>query len=299
VLLVLLFAAVAIGVLVVAQILTAPARQRRLSLDRVQAYGGAVGVRARARTVQSGPLSGRLGRALARTSVRFTPGRSTDAVAARLVAAGFADRVSPTGFLAAKIVFGVGGVVLGAALGALGNAAGAFFLALTFGVFGFIGPEMVVGRRAKARLERIQADMPNALDILAIGVEGGASFDGAMALLIEHLEGPLADELAFTFNELRIGESRAEALRKLADRADVPEMTSFTSAVIQGERLGISLSRVLRSLAGETRRRRQGDAEERANKMAVRMVFPIALFIMPALFIVMIGPALISLLHTI
>jgi tight adherence protein C len=289
--LVLLFVAVAAAVWMIAEAATAARRQRRVTLSRVREYGGTANAVVGAPAVSHGLLGGRVGRSIARLGIVLTPGRSYQAVTSRLFAAGIGLRVPATSFVARKVILGLAGVAFGAFLGSLKSAAAAFLLA-------FIYPEMAVGRRGRARLARIQRDMPNALDVLAIAVEAGAGFDAAVTLMTSHLEGPLADEFRFMLNELRIGETRTEALRKLAERADVPEMRAFTSAIIQGERLGTPLSRILRSLAADTRRRRQFDAEEHANKMAVKMIFPLVFFIMPAMFIVILGPAVINLVDT-
>jgi tight adherence protein C len=282
----------------IAEAATAARRQRRVTLSRVREYGGTANAVVGAPAVSHGLLGGRVGRSIARLGIVLTPGRSYQAVTSRLFAAGIGLRVPATSFVARKVILGLAGVAFGAFLGSLKSAAAAFLLALLFGTLAFIYPEMAVGRRGRARLARIQRDMPNALDVLAIAVEAGAGFDAAVTLMTSHLEGPLADEFRFMLNELRIGETRTEALRKLAERADVPEMRAFTSAIIQGERLGTPLSRILRSLAADTRRRRQFDAEEHANKMAVKMIFPLVFFIMPAMFIVILGPAVINLVDT-
>jgi tight adherence protein C len=105
------------------------------------------------------------------------------------------------------------------------------------------------------------------------------------------MEGPLADEFSLTLGEMRIGESRADALKRMADRVDAPELSSFTRAIIQADQLGTSLGRILRVQAADSRLRRQAAAEEKAMKAPIKMLFPTVLFIFPAIFVVILGPA--------
>ena len=149
--------------------------------------------------------------------------------------------------------------------------------------------------KAKGRREKIRADLPDALDLLAVSVEAGLGFDGAIAKLTEHMEGPLAEEFGLTLGEMRIGESRADALKRMSERVDAPELSSFTRAIIQADQLGTSLGRILRVQAADTRLRRQAAAEERAMKAPIKMLFPTVLFIFPAMFLIILGPAFLNL----
>ena len=137
--------------------------------------------------------------------------------------------------------------------------------------------------------------MPDALDLLAVSVEAGLGFDGAVVKLTEHMTGPLAEEFSLTLGEMRIGESRHDALKKLATRAASPEVSSFSRAIIQADQLGISLGRILRVQAVDSRSKRQDAAEERAMKSPIKMLFPTVIFIFPAMFIVILGPAFLNL----
>ena len=152
-----------------------------------------------------------------------------------------------------------------------------------------------VSLKAKGRREKIRADLPDALDLLAVSVEAGLGFDGAIAKLTEHMEGPLAEEFGLTLGEMRIGESRADALKRMSERVDAPELSSFTRAIIQADQLGTSLGRILRVQAADTRLRRQAAAEERAMKAPIKMLFPTVLFIFPAMFLIILGPAFLNL----
>jgi tight adherence protein C len=179
--------------------------------------------------------------------------------------------------------------------GAVAGAGGVFLLAIAAGGVGFIAPDFVVSSKARARKETIRAELPDALDLMAVSVEAGMGFDGAISKLTEHMHGPLADEFGLTLGEIRIGESRQDALKKLADRTDTPELSSFVRSIIQADQLGISLGRILRVQATDSRLKRQAAAEEKAMKAPIKMLFPTVAFIFPAMFIVILGPAAMNL----
>src|SRR5919109_1880369 len=159
----------------------------------------------------------------------------------------------------------------------------------------FLVPDVVVSLKARSRRDRIRSELPDALDLLAVSVEAGMGFDGALAKLTEHMEGPLVDEFALALGEMRIGESRPNALQKMATRVGAGEVASFVRAIIQADQLGISLGRILKVQAADQRNKRQAAAEEKAMKAPIKMLFPTALFIFPAMFIVILGPALLNL----
>ena len=189
---------------------------------------------------------------------------------------------------ASTLVFGaLIGLPSGAMMGLLLTVGGAFV--------GFVLPDFVLSAKARARREAVRAQLPDALDLLAVSVEAGLGFDGAISKLAEHMDGPLTEEFNLALGEMRIGEGRQEALKKMAERVDTPEITSFTRAIIQADQLGISLGRILRVQAADTRLKRQAAAEEKAMKAPIKMLFPLVLFIFPAMFIVILGPALLNL----
>jgi tight adherence protein C len=279
----------------IGEAVTAPAREREGSVKRAANYGkirAALGEREqpfRERVV--GPARDRL----ARLVLRIHPKTSVDGVRSRLLAAGLRN-VSPTGFLAGKAAVGIGGLLLGMLLGGASvGGAGVLLFGLAFGGIGFLAPDFVVGSRARKRRDQIRSQLPDALDLLAVSVEAGLGFDGAISKLIDHMDGALSEEFGLTLNEIRIGESRQDALKKLAARADTPEISGFTRAIIQADQLGISLGRILRVQATDTRQRRQAAAEEKAMKAPIKMLFPTVLFIFPAMFLVILGPAFLNL----
>jgi tight adherence protein C len=160
-----------------------------------------------------------------------------------------------------------------------------------------MAPGLVISMKGRRRREDIRAQLPDALDLLAVSVEAGLGFDGAVDKLTEHMDGALAEEFALTLGEMRIGETRQDALKKMAERAATPEVASFTRAIIQADQLGISLGRLLRVQASDSRDKRQAAAEEKAMKSPIKMLFPTVLFIFPAMFIVILGPAFLNLME--
>jgi tight adherence protein C len=275
---------------------TASARERQVSVKRAATYGkfrSVLGERDRPfrdRVIE--PAKGKL----AGVVFKIHPKTTTDSVRVKLLAAGMGRTISPTGFLAAKSAFGLGGLVLGAMFGgALSGGVGLFVFALALGGIGFIAPDFVISSRARKRRDSIKAQLPDALDLLAVSVEAGLGFDGAISKLTDHMDGALTEEFGLTLNEIRIGESRQDALKKLSERCDTPEVSGFCRAIIQADQLGISLGRILRVQATDSRLRRQAAAEEKAMKAPIKMLFPTVMFIFPAMFLVILGPAFLNL----
>jgi tight adherence protein C len=276
---------------------TYPARLKYRSIRRASDYGriripAKDGERLRFSERVLSPAAGRL----ASIPLKLNPRTNVDLISARLVAAGLAPRVSVKAFLAAKGATTIAGALLGLAFGALASIVGAVFLVPMLAVAGFLGPDVFLTARLRSRREAIRAELPDALDLLAVSVEAGLGFDGAVTKLTEHMEGPLVQEFSLTLNQIRIGESRPVALKKMAERVSAPELSSFVRAVIQADQLGISLGRILRVQAADARNRRQAAAEEKAMKAPIKMLFPTVLFIFPAMFLVILGPALLNIL---
>ena len=160
----------------------------------------------------------------------------------------------------------------------------------------FLLPDFVLGRMVRTRRANMLVQLPEVLDLLTVSVEAGLGFDGALARITERSKGPLLEELSIVLHEMRIGESRIQALKNFAERLDMPETTSFARSIIQAEQLGMSLGRILRVQAPDSRKKRQMWAEEKAMKAPIKMLFPTVIFIFPAMFIVILGPAMLQLL---
>jgi tight adherence protein C len=275
---------------------TAPARERRTSVRRAATYGNVRAVLGQRQLPFSDRVIRPIGERLAGWTLKLHPKTTVDGVSTRLLAAGLGRKISPTTFLAFKSALALGGLVLGALFGgAAAGPGGVLFAAIALAGVGFIAPDFVVSSKARSRKDRIRAELPDALDLMAVSVEAGLGFDGAISKLTEHMHGPLADEFALTLSEIRIGETRQTALKKLADRTGTPELSSFVRSIIQADQLGISLGRILRVQATDSRLKRQAAAEEKAMKAPIKMLFPTVLFIFPAMFLVILGPAFLNL----
>ena len=295
----LFFAILCVGaaIFVLGEVATYPERLKARSVRRATDYGH---VRVpnsehellRFRERVLAPAASRL----AAIPLKLSPRTNVEAITAKLVAAGLASRLDASGFLALKggatIAAGLAGFVLGAS----GSATNTLLLTPAFAAVGFIAPDWILNMKMRSRREEIRSELPDALDLLAVSVEAGLGFDGAVTKLTEHMSGPLIDEFALTLNEIRVGESRQVALKKMAGRVDATELSNFVRAVVQAEQLGISLGRILRVQAADTRLRRQAAAEEKAMKAPIKMLFPTVIFIFPSMFIVFLGPAMLTIL---
>ena len=292
-LLMLAIATIGFAAYYIAELATAPMRTRRNLVHRAANYGrekiaGKEMPKFRERVFL--PLTTQV----ARVMLKVNPKASADGVAKKLMAAGMRN-TSPNGFIASQGIFALVAAFAGLLLfGAVKPSAAPVF-ALLLGVLGFMGPGFVLGMRVRARQAAVASELPDALDLLSVSVEAGLGFDGAVQKLTEHMDGPLIEEFELALGEMRIGEGRQEALKKMADRSASAEMASFVRAIIQADQLGISLGRILRIQAADTRLKRQLLAEEKAMKAPIKMLFPTVGFIFPSMFIVILGPAFLNL----
>jgi tight adherence protein C len=177
----------------------------------------------------------------------------------------------------------------------LGTAVSILGLVITLPL-GWLAPVSIVRRRGRQRLDQIDYDLPELIDLLVVTVEAGVGFSGSLQVASERLTGPLGDELRLTVQEQRMGLSSMEALENWLKRTPTPAVQSFVRAMVQGERLGVSVGQILRSLALEMRKRRRATAEERAHKAPIKMLFPLVFMIFPAMFVVLLGPAVFSII---
>ena len=181
---------------------------------------------------------------------------------------------------------------------AAGTAAGLTIIAtLFFAAAGWVAPGFIVQRRAENRLHRIDRGMPELIDLLVVTVEAGLSLSAAMQIAGERMKGPLGDELRIVLQEQRMGLTPVQALENMVGRCPTPAVESFARAMVQGQLLGVSIGQILRSLAIEMRKRRRAHAEQQAQKAPIKMLFPLVFMIFPALFVVILGPAIVSILH--
>lgn len=224
---------------------------------------------------------------------RFTPQATLESTRKKLEIAGNPMQMDPAFFLALRFVLAVvfGGLILFIHIvGKREIVQGLGFTAL-FAIIGFAYPDLWIRGRIKSRQKGVFRGMPDALDLLTICVEAGLGFDAAMSKVHEKWDNDLSLELGRVLQEIRLGKLRREALRDMAERLDVAEMTSFVAAVIQSEQLGVSMAKVLRIQSDQMRVRRRQMAEEEAHRAPIKMVFPIAILIFPSLLIILLGPA--------
>jgi tight adherence protein C len=193
------------------------------------------------------------------------------------------------------IVFAVIGLLLGLLIGGGQLVVGLLF-ALVGGAIGYIAPEFWLGRKMRARAMEMTLQLPDALDLLTISVEAGLGFDAALAKVVEKMEGPLVDEFRTALAEVRMGRSRRDALRDVATRADAQPVSNFVGAIVQAEQLGVPIAKVLQIQSNQLRIERRQRAEEAAAKAPVKMLFPMVGCIFPTIFIVILGPAVVTVL---
>ena len=234
---------------------------------------------------------------LQRLAERLSPAGVATIMQRRLDVAGNPQGWTPDRMLAVK---GLGLVTL-AALGALYGLHQPELLIVGVGlgaVIGFFLPDLLLYNSGQKRQQRIPVELPDVVDMLTICVEAGLGFDAALAQVARNAKGPLAAEFARVLQEMQIGKSRSEALRAMADRTTVPELRSMISALTQSGELGIPVAHVLREQSKEMRVRRRQRAEEQAQKVPVKITFPLILCLFPALMVVIIGPGIIEIAHS-
>lgn len=231
---------------------------------------------------------------------KFTPSDHTERIRQKLEVAGnppgwSVDRVTSLKFVGFA---GALGLTLVACL-AVGVGTGpTLAVCVIAALVGYLAPNMYLYQKAYDRTQKIQRALPDALDLLTISVEAGLGFDAALSHVAKNTEGPLADELSRVLQEMQIGLGRAAALRALGDRTNVADLRGFVSAMVQADAFGIPIGNVLRVQSSEIRTKRRQRAEELAQKVPVKILFPLMLFILPCLFIAVMGPAVISVVNS-
>lgn len=229
---------------------------------------------------------------------KLTPADYADRIRQRLDVAGnplgwTVDRVTSLKFVGFAVA------LVGALLGSIALSLG---LLQTIGVgvgaalLGYCFPNIYLYNVGTKRTAELKSALPDSLDLLTISVEAGLAFDAALQQVSRNTDGPLADEFARVLQEMQIGLGRSKALRALGDRSTLPELRSFVSAMVQADAFGIPIGKVLRIQASEIRVKRRQSAEEKAQKVAVKLMIPLILCILPCLFIAVLGPAVIGIM---
>jgi len=234
--------------------------------------------------------------AIAGFIARLAPQRNIEKTRQKLELAGNPNNWGPTEFLGIR---GLAAIILAGLTFALftltKTAVGTrLMMTLLSGALGFYLPILWLGQRIKARQKEIVKALPDVLDLLTICIEAGLGFDAAMAKVVEKWDNELSRAFNRALTEMRMGKSRREALRDMADRIDVPDVTSFVAAIIQADQLGVSIAKVMRIQSEQMRIKRRQRAEELAQKAPVKMLIPLAFLIFPAILIMLFGPAILK-----
>ncbi len=244
-----------------------------------------------------------IARAVGNWALRFTPKSMVIQAERRLELAGRPYNLDATTFVAlqmfATVAFGVGMYFLLVTSPDPAYRRMSLLGGIGFAVIGYFFPQMWLSRLINRRRRNVLRALPDALDLLTICVEAGLGFDAAMRKVAEKWVNELALEFSRVLREMQLGKPRREALRDMSDRVDLPELRSFVAAVIQSEQLGVSMANVLRIQAEHMRVQRRQRAEEEAHKAPVKMLFPLAFLILPAIFVVLLGPAVFIVIHSI
>jgi len=243
-----------------------------------------------------------LARKLGEIAARFTPQNALQSTAKRLELAGSPPQLDPTLLLSLQFIVALafGGLLFLVFIFArVSWSIGVRLLIVAlFVVLGFFFPQLWLSSKIARRQKEIRKAMPDALDLLTICVEAGLGFDAAMAKVSEKWENELSMAFTRIIQEVQLGKLRREAMRNMADRVGIPEMTSFVAAIIQSEQLGVSMAKVLRIQSEQMRVKHRQLAEEEAHKAPIKMLIPMGLLIFPSLMIVLLGPAGFKLMHS-
>jgi tight adherence protein C len=232
-------------------------------------------------------------------SARFTPQKALEDTNRKLEIAGNPGHIEAATFLASRFLSAalLGGLML--MIGLVAPSRWAFgqvvLVTMIFTAIGFFLPQMWLQSRINARQLDVRRALPDALDLLTICVEAGLGLEAAMSKVAEKWQSQLSLAFLRAIREIQLGKARREAMRDMADRVGLPEMTSFVAAIIQSETLGVSLSKVLRIQSDQMRIRRRQSAEERARQAPVKMILPLAFLIFPSILIILLTPAAIQL----
>jgi tight adherence protein C len=266
------------------------------TLDQIQTYGyvaeatgGSDAESASRRPIDS--LADRVGSWAARRSNRFGEAKIRD----RLISAGMYG-TTPRKILGYQCICAIAFSLLVLWLISVGGGSLVFavVLAVAAGIGGWFAPTYYVELKRRDRMDKVDKQMPDMIDLLVVTIEAGLGILASMRVASESMADPLGQELRLTLQEQRMGLSVGQAIESLGRRADCGNMRIFVRAITQGERLGVSMGTTMRNLSLEMRKRRRAMAEEKAQKMPIKMLFPLIFFIFPALFIVILTPMIIN-----
>lgn len=225
---------------------------------------------------------------------RFTPKSFVERAERNYMLAGRPEGLSVAKILSLKVVLGSLGFALGIAYFMQHPGIPGFLFLVVGTSVGYFGPDVLLGNRARARQEKIQMSLPDMLDQITISIESGSSFESALTRVGHGGKGPLAEEVVRTVQDMALGMPRRDAYQAWADRTDVEEVKKLTRAIVQGEEFGVPIAEIVREQSREMRVTRRLRAEGKANEVPVKMLFPLMATILPVLFLIVIGPAVIN-----
>ncbi|MCL6610160.1 MAG: type II secretion system F family protein [Peptococcaceae bacterium] len=233
---------------------------------------------------------------LVRVASRMLPSEKEAVISRKITMAGRPGGLGPREFMAIKLMLAVCGPALAVLADSLLSLKTGNLLAVSAAAAagGWILPDIYLRRQTDERKNEVEKTLPDVLDLITVSMEAGMGFDGAIMKVAEKSKGPLPQEFLIVLQECKMGKSRKDALRDMADRVDVDDLSTFVGSVIMADQLGISLSNIMRLQSEEVRRKRRQRAEEKAMKAPVKMLIPMVTCIFPAIFVVLLGPAAIN-----
>ena len=234
-----------------------------------------------------------------RVARRITPLDARDRVAKKLMLAGSPEGWDAERIISFKVILAGGAFVGALVFSKVMHLQGISFIVAVglVAVAGFLIPDSILARKVEERQHEVLGTLSDTLDLLTISVEAGLSLNAAIAQVVQNVQGVLSQEFARMLQEIQLGVARSEAFRHLADRTDVEELNSFALAMIQADVFGVSIASVLRTQASQLRIKRRQTAEAKAQQTPVKIVFPLILCILPALFVIIIGPGAIRIMN--
>ncbi|OPY55962.1 MAG: Bacterial type II secretion system protein F domain protein [Pelotomaculum sp. PtaU1.Bin035] len=228
--------------------------------------------------------------------VKMLPAEKEAELGQKIARAGINEKIAPKELLVIKYLAAAGTAALLWTISEImsGNPIQAVLMGCAGLGLGWLSPDFYVNRKGLSRKQEVEKNLPDVLDLLTVSVEAGLGFDGALMKVVEKTKGILYEEFTMMLQEIKMGRPRTEALRDLSKRTDVDDLSTFTGSVILADQLGISVGNILRLQSEQIRLKRRQRAEEMAMKAPVKMLIPMVLFIFPAIFVVLLGPAAIQ-----
>jgi tight adherence protein C len=233
---------------------------------------------------------------LSRAVLKYTPKEIISNFERRVIVAGKPFNLSVNDWINIQLVIMAGLSVITAVIGYLKSfeIKTTVLLILIEIIMDILLPRLILNRKTMERQREIRNSMPDVLDLLTVSVEAGLGFDGALAKVIDKMPGALANEFENVLQEIKVGKQKKDALKDMAQRVNIADLTTFIGSIIQADQLGVSIGNVLRIQSDQMRQKRRQRAQEKAMKAPVKMLIPMVLFIFPTLFSVLIGPVLIK-----